>query len=63
MPGSDGGYRRGATEKGSDQARTGRWLLVGCQADGSETRIVYSMVDFDKSEQLLHVGIAHLQKK
>lgn len=39
----------------------GFWSVAN--ADGSETRIVYSMVDFDKSEQLLHVGIARLQKK
>ena len=39
----------------------GFWSVAN--ADGSEIRIVYSMVDFDKSEQLLHVGIARLQKK
>ena len=39
----------------------GFWSVAN--AYNSETRIVYSMVDFDKSEQLLHVGIARLQKK
>lgn len=36
----------------------GNWSIAN--SDGTETRIVYSMVDFDKSEQLLHVGVARL---
>ena len=39
----------------------GNWSIAN--SDGSETRIVYSMVDFDKSEQLLHVGVARVAGK
>ncbi len=39
----------------------GHWLLK--DTDGLETRISYSMVDFDKAEQLLHVSIATLPPK
>lgn len=39
----------------------GNWSLK--DANGVETRISYSMVDFDKAEQLLHVSIATLPSK
>ena len=39
----------------------GHWSLK--DAGGLETRISYSMVDFDKVEQLLHVSIATLPSK
>jgi hypothetical protein len=39
----------------------GHWLLK--DANGVETRISFSMVDFDKAEQLLHVSIATLPSK
>lgn len=39
----------------------GYWLLQ--DAGGVETRIGYSMVDFDKAEQLLHISIATLPSR
>lgn len=39
----------------------GHWLLK--DANGLETRISYSMVDFDKAEQLLHVSITSVPSK
>lgn len=39
----------------------GHWLSKA--EDGTETRISYSMVDFDKSEQLLHVSLSVVPPK
>lgn len=39
----------------------GHWLLK--DASGAQTRISFSMVDFDKAEQLLHVSISAVQAK
>jgi hypothetical protein len=39
----------------------GYWSTAN--ADGTETRISYSMVDFDRSEQLLQVSIGRIQPK